>query len=336
MPSRSTTFALFFFALVACASSQTVAAQKTNDTVIIAKSSAADPAARQIVRTVANESLKTISTKDTASTDNGAIAPLEDHGPVVLPSKVESESAPGTREPAAAAEKSDHDGHSGHAHAATPAKESSPPAAPGHGHAATAKVVSADKSLLWLQNGNKRFLKKANRSDGKSQIDRDRLSKGQHPHAIVLSCSDSRVPPETVFDQALGEIFVIRTAGEVIDSAVLASIEYAVEHLHPQLLVVMGHTSCGAVAATISTKEGDTAGSPSLDALIADIRPRLPARGPAGASSKNLEIESSANAQGVAADLVKRSPIIRAHVEKGDLTIKPAIYHLDSGNVKFY
>lgn len=77
--------------------------------------------------------------------------------------------------------------------------------------------------------------------------DLKRLSTGQKPHTIVLSCSDSRVPPEVLFDQKLGEIFVIRTAGQAIDSSVLASIEYAVSHLGTNLIVVMGHESCGAV-----------------------------------------------------------------------------------------
>lgn len=303
---------------------------------ILASSNATDPSARQIVRSVANESLKTISTKDAASPDEPAttaehLDDVAEHitdtaGPVVMPAKIASHAAPGaadmSRAPAA---KDDDSEPSKDAKAAAPAA-----------HAAVKTDVAAEKALLWLQNGNKRFLKAQNRTDGKAQPDRERLSKGQHPHAIVLSCADSRVPPETVFDQSLGEIFVVRTAGEALDNAVIASLEYAVEHLGPRLLVVMGHTSCGAVQATISTNEGSSAGSPALDAMIADIRPHLPSRGPAGAASHGLEIESSANAQGVAADLIKRSAIIRARVEKGDLLIKPALYYLDSGVVKFY
>jgi len=128
----------------------------------------------------------------------------------------------------------------------------------------------------------------------------------------------------------------VRTAGESLDSSVIASLEYAVEHLGPRLLVVMGHTSCGAVKAALETPEDKSAGSPSLDKLVGDIRPRIPNRTPAAAPSAGLEIESAANAQGVAADLLKRSEIIRARVEKGDLLIKPALYYLDSGSVKFY
>lgn len=307
----------------------------------IIASSNTDVSARQIVRSVANESLKTISTKEATShdvasddhsghdhtADQAADAITDAAGPVVMPAKVVSQASPGAVELARAPAAKDDDHNT--APAPATAKTSS-------SHAATKADVPGEKALLWLQNGNKRYLKSQNRTDGKGAPDRERLAKSQRPHAIVLSCSDSRVPPETVFDQALGEVFTVRTAGEALDNSVIASIEYAVEHLGPRLLVVMGHTSCGAVHASINTAEGSSAGSPALDVLIADIRPRLPNRGPAGASSNALEIESSANAQGVAADLVKRSAIIRARVEKGELLIKPALYYLDSGVVKFY
>jgi carbonic anhydrase len=318
-------------------------------TKLIAKSNALDPAAKQITRTVANETLRSISTKDNeTSSGHGLIVErLEDDGPIVLPPKIVSEPAPGTqaedREPAAevaSAPVADAQKHEDEAKVEEPKHDepiaASPPKTAMTKHGKAAENVLPEKALQWLQNGNKRYLKKANRADGKSQADRDRLSKGQHPHAIVLSCADSRVPPETVFDQSLGEIFVVRTAGESLDSSVIASLEYAVEHLGPRLLVVMGHTSCGAVTAAIATKDGESAGSPALDALVADIKPRLPNRGPAGLSSQAVEIESAANAQGVAADLIKRSSIIRDRVEKGDLVIKPALYYLDSGVVKFY
>ena len=198
-----------------------------------------------------------------------------------------------------------------------------------------AEGVSAEQSLKWLTNGNSRYVKKHFRSDGRMPADRQRLLAGQKPHAIVLSCSDSRVPPEIVFDQALGEIFVVRVAGESLDSSVIASIEYAVENFGTHLLIVMGHTQCGAVEAALKAKDGESAGSESLDKLLADIRPRL--KSVAGQKqSSNLEIESTLNADGAARDLVKRSDILRKKVESGDLVIKPALYRLDSGKVSFY
>jgi carbonic anhydrase len=194
--------------------------------------------------------------------------------------------------------------------------------------------VAADKALGWLKNGNIRYLKANYRSDGKSGKDRERLYKGQHPHSIVLSCSDSRVPPEHVFDQALGEVFVIRVAGEALDSSVVASIEYAVEHLGVNNILVMGHTKCGAVDASLKTAVGTSAGSADLDHLLADIRPRLTklSREPA---SQDLYRESFQNAKGVAQDLVKRSALVRNFIESGKVKISSSIYNINTGIVDF-
>jgi carbonic anhydrase len=199
----------------------------------------------------------------------------------------------------------------------------------------SAPAVAAGQSLKWLENGNVRYMKKHFRADGRLPKDRERNALSQHPHAIVLSCADSRVAPEIVFDQGIGEIFTIRVAGEALDNSVIASIEYAVEHLGPKLLVVMGHTRCGAVDAAINAEEGKSAGSPALDKMIADIKPRLKTIA-SKKPSENLEVESALNADGVARDLLRRSDIIRAKVEAGELTIKPALYWIDSGQVKFY
>lgn len=195
------------------------------------------------------------------------------------------------------------------------------------------KTVPADKALSWLKNGNTRYLSNKIRKDGQSPADIARLSKGQHPHAIVLSCSDSRVPPEIVFDQKLGEIFVVRTAGEDPDASALASIEYAIEHLHPQLLVVMGHTSCGAVKAAIEVGDKD-AGSPALNTLVHNIQPRLGAYQGRMPSSE-LKDESWQEADGVAKDLMAKSEIIKKSVESGKLKIVTALYQTSNGKVDF-
>ncbi len=196
--------------------------------------------------------------------------------------------------------------------------------------------VAPEQALQWLKNGNMRFIKSRRRVDGLSNKDRVRLSAGQKPHAIVLSCADSRVPPEHVFDQALGEIFVVRVAGEALDSSVIGSIEYAVEHLGSRLIVIMGHDSCGAVKAAMGTKKGESAGSPALDKLVADIQPRLPATDGRAVASVNVAHESSLNAQGVAADLLKRSQIIGNAVVGGKIKVVSGIYYLKSGQVEFF
>ncbi len=194
--------------------------------------------------------------------------------------------------------------------------------------------VTAEKAMQWLKNGNTRFLKTWYRKDGKSLADRQRLAAGQKPHTIVLSCADSRVPPEHVFDQALGEIFTIRVAGEALDSSVIASVEYAATHLGSRLVLVMGHTQCGAVAATIENKGRTPAGSPSLDRMVADLGPHVEYATPENKTA-DLYKESFDNAKGVAADLVSRSEIVRNLVAQGQLKIASAIYNLKTGKVDF-
>lgn len=205
-----------------------------------------------------------------------------------------------------------------------------------HDHSAHAKVegVPAEKAIGWLKNGNTRYTKNLLRKDGMGKKDIERLSTGQTPHSIILSCSDSRVPPELVFDQKLGEIFVIRTAGESLDNAALASIEYAVEHLGSQLIVVMGHTSCGAVKAAHGAAPGADIGSPYLNALVADIQPRIASKMGKKASDSFAE-EGWDNAKGAAKALVEKSKIVREAVKAGKLRVEPALYYLKSGKVEW-
>ncbi len=165
---------------------------------------------------------------------------------------------------------------------------------------------SAPTSLKWLMNGNDRFVKGSVRSDGQSFKDIQKQSGAEHPHAVVLSCSDSRVPPELVFDQKLGEVFTVRTLGERLDSAVVASIEYAVRDLGVKLIVVMGHTQCEAVKAA-----GGKIASPRF--------------------SK----ESWAQAEQVARDLIGKSSLLSQRWTKGDLWIVPSQYDLSTGEVSF-
>lgn len=210
-------------------------------------------------------------------------------------------------------------------------------AAPAHdAHTAHHKVegVPAEKALGWLRNGNIRYTKGFLRKDGMGKKDIERLSTGQTPHSIVLSCSDSRVPPELLFDQKLGEIFVVRTAGQSLDNAALASIEYAIEHLGSRLIVVMGHTSCGAVKAAHSSAPGADIGSPYLNALVADIQPRIASK-LNHKPSEALAEEGWDNTRGAAKALIEKSKIVREAVKSGHLRVEPALYHLKSGTVEW-
>ncbi len=201
-------------------------------------------------------------------------------------------------------------------------------------HHAAPAGVPAEKALGWLKNGNSRFTRQALRKDGQGPKDISRLATGQQPHSIVLSCSDSRVPPEVVFDQKLGEIFVVRTAGQSLDDMAIASIEYAVSHLGSKLIVVMGHESCGAVKAAHGTFGGKDAGSPSLNRLVADIQPRIKKFEGQSLSTGAL-LEGWENINGVAKDLLSRSAIVRDAMASGDVKIQKALYHLHGGKVEW-
>lgn len=159
------------------------------------------------------------------------------------------------------------------------------------------------------------------------------LTTGQNPKAIVLSCVDSRVPPEHVFRQGLGDIFVARIAGNVPMSGMIASVEYAVEHLHTPVLVVMGHGSCGAVKATVDQLGAPGGLTPDLQALVNEIMPAvLEARShhPADLVAESVKV----NAWDAARNLVKRSAVVREAFESGELKIVVGIYDLATGAVK--
>lgn len=194
--------------------------------------------------------------------------------------------------------------------------------------------VTPEESLTRLKTGNQRFVAHKLRNDGVSLQDVERTAAAQHPHAIVLGCSDSRVSPEIIFDQKIGEIFTVRTAGEIADTVGIASIEYAVEHLGSRLIVVMGHTSCGAVNAAIHAKKNEHGESTSLDSLIHEVQRHLGDhhKNPV---SKNIHDESLRNAHGVKTDLIRKSPIIGKAVDSGKVKVIASIYDLSTGKVEW-
>ena len=131
--------------------------------------------------------------------------------------------------------------------------------------AVRASEFTADESLSRLKRGNARFVANPSEALPIDVARREELVKGQAPFAAVLSCADSRVPPEVVFHASLGDLFVVRAAGHVADKSILASLEYAVEHLNVPLVVVMGHEMCGAVKATLDTPVGQDRKSTRLN-----------------------------------------------------------------------
>lgn len=204
----------------------------------------------------------------------------------------------------------------------------------GHENKAT-DSKDAWAAIKELQAGNKRFIEGQPNNANQDKITRERLAAGQQPPVIVLSCSDSRVPPEKVLDQGLGQIFTVRLAGHIITADSIASIEYAIEHLGSKVLVVMGHESCGAVKAALTVPPGKSAGSPSLDSLIAKIRPGIAAF-KISPNDKTLEGPVKANVTAAVKELVKKSKIVREALEANHLLLAQAIYHLASGEVEFW
>jgi carbonic anhydrase len=187
-----------------------------------------------------------------------------------------------------------------------------------------------------LREGNRRFVEGRLIHGAQDPEARAALVKGQHPPAIILSCSDSRVPPEIVFDQGLGQVFTVRNAGQVPNSDSIASIEYALDHLGSRLLVVMGHESCGAVKAAATTPVGKTAGSPQLDRLLSEIRPNIAHDHLSGTGDPTYRPAVKDHVSAVMVALVKRSKIIRSLVHSGRLVLAQGVYSLKTGSVEFW
>jgi carbonic anhydrase len=159
---------------------------------------------------------------------------------------------------------------------------------------------------------------------------REELTKRQHPFAIVLGCADSRVPPEIVFDQGLGDLFVIRVAGNVIDDHSLGSIEYAVDHLAVRLIVVLGHQRCGAVKAAKETIAATGEAPAHIQSLVTAIQPAVEAT-----VNGDLEATVEANVKNVTQALRSSTPILKPKVDSGELKVVGAYYSLDTGAIAF-
>lgn len=195
------------------------------------------------------------------------------------------------------------------------------------------KVTAADAEQL-LRTANDRFASgKAERPDLSAER-RSALTADQSPYAVIVSCSDSRVPPEMVFNCGLGNLFVVRTAGEVVDDVALGSIEYAVEHLHTPLVVVMGHQSCGAVTSTIKALDsGGPLPEGGIGALVRHIKPAVDAARDKPGDRVANAVEAQVRA--VRAQLAEGHNEVAALVGKGELKVKGAVYSLETGTVSW-
>jgi carbonic anhydrase len=196
--------------------------------------------------------------------------------------------------------------------------------------AVTAETPSPSHAALGrLKVGNQRFVKNASAPVSLSAHTRQALAAGQSPYAMVLTCADSRVPPEYIFNAGLGELFTVRTAGEVMDKSILATLEYGAEHLHIPLMVVMGHESCGAVKAAV---EDAPVTGPNLTYMLKAIK-----AGTTRTPSERMEIRTAilANVEQSINDALRGSEILRHAVDTGALQVVGAYYELASGRVTF-
>ena len=190
---------------------------------------------------------------------------------------------------------------------------------------------AGEDSLSKLQDGNRRFTSCEPAQKDVCDNRRQELTKGQHPFATVLSCSDSRVSPEILFDEGLGDVFIVRDAGNIVDPTTLGSIEYGAEHLHTPLLVILGHESCGAVQAALDAK-GKPEGN--IGAIIKKIMPAVKTAKKAKKSrDETLNLAVQENVKNTYKDIMK-SKIIRELVHEGKLKIVAAEYYLGTGKVE--
>jgi len=197
-----------------------------------------------------------------------------------------------------------------------------------------AGAQKGEEAFSKIMDGNKRFVAGNLAQKDVGEIRRKDLAKGQTPFAIVVTCSDSRVSPEIVFDQGLGDLFVIRTAGNVLDPVAVGSAEYAAEHLHAPLLILLGHDKCGAVVATMEAK-GKPEGN--IGAIVKKILPAVKkARAAGGSQEEVLNNSIRENVMLQKTEMLKRSPVLKHLVEKGELKVVQAVYHLGTGEVALY
>ncbi|HEY0383718.1 MAG TPA: carbonic anhydrase [Candidatus Elarobacter sp.] len=218
--------------------------------------------------------------------------------------------------------------------AAPAAKAAAPPPIPTLEKTADPPVcpaAGAVDAMARLVAGNDRFANGKMKHGGQSPARRIQVAPHQCPFATVVDCADSRVPPEIVFDQGLGDLFVCRVAGNIADTAVTGSVEYAIAHFHTPLVVVLGHERCGAVGAALDALRDGVLPPASIGGLVRQIIPNV--RGVASGPDQWAQAVA-ANAAAVAAAL-RLSPVLAPGIKAGKLRVVSATYGLESGRVAF-
>ncbi len=194
--------------------------------------------------------------------------------------------------------------------------------------------VSAEQALRLLKSGNARFVSGRTRFPTLQKKVLKQLAKGQEPYATILCCSDSRVPPELVFDAGFGELFVVRVAGNVLGRAILGTLQYAGAHLKTPLFVVMGHEGCGAVKAALATKFEGAAQKSRIALLLKNILPALKGLDSSKPAGELLRTAVEANVRHTLREILK-TPEAKARLRERAFRLVGAVYDLETGRVRF-
>jgi carbonic anhydrase len=200
-------------------------------------------------------------------------------------------------------------------------------------------VVSAQEALTRLREGNKRFIQNVRSIESlTTQAKRQELVEGQSPFAIILSCSDSRAPAEIIFDQGLGTLFIVRVAGNIVAPSLVGSVEFAAATFGTQLVVVMGHTRCGAITATLNSIRGNsTSPSKNIASIVHRIQPNIEELVASKQDEKEIIQQSiRANVRASVNHLRYGSELLEDLCNKNKLQVVGAVYHLETGLVEFF
>ncbi len=195
-------------------------------------------------------------------------------------------------------------------------------------------IYTAEEALNRLKEGNDRFASGRARFPTVQKEVLAELAKGQQPYATVLGCSDSRVPPELLFDAGFGELFVIRVAGNVLGPSIVGTLQYAGTHLHTPLFIVLGHEGCGAVAAAIAEKFHGARHRSRIAVLLRSIDPALDDLDPAMSPAALLSAAVEANVRATIRKVLE-SPEGKARAKQGDVKLVGAVYDIATGRVRF-
>jgi carbonic anhydrase len=183
-----------------------------------------------------------------------------------------------------------------------------------------------------LLDGNARFVAGTSEHPRQDATRRSETAAGQKPFAIIVGCADSRTSPELLFDQGIGDLFVVRLAGNIVDDAALGSVEFAVAKLGARLIVVLGHEKCGAVSAAVDAVKGAAAPPGHIGAVVDAIKPA--AASVHGQTGDAVENAMKANVHSVVERLKKASPVLAPYLQSGELRVVGARYDLDDGKVE--